>query len=109
MRRIGPVAVAVAALAATGCSSGDDFVARYGEPDFRWGFGLDSAEQLLEILVTGYHLSAADADCAVATIFAPDFTRDPTYGAAYTVTSDVLDRAMETCRVDTSTIWTHTD
>jgi hypothetical protein len=71
---VGALWVAAFAVAAAGCSSASDgdFVARFGDADFRWGFGVDSAEQLYDILVTSYHLSSVDADCAVASIFSPD-------------------------------------
>ena len=101
--------VVAVALTATSCSSDDDFVARYGDPQFRWGFGLDGPEQLLEILVTSYHLSSTDADCVTEAIFVPGFGQDRSYGATHTVTSDALDRAVEACHVDTNTIWAHTD
>jgi hypothetical protein len=98
----------VSAIAVSACSFDEDWIVRYGEPDFHWGFGVDSADQL-HVVLLGYHFTVEGADCVVAAIFTPEFAPDSKYGSTYTVTAEDLETAVRQCGIDTSTIWTTTD
>ena len=81
-----------------------DWCTQYGDADFVWGFGVDSAETL-KIALVSFNMAEDDADCAVEAIFTSDFAPDPQYGDEYSVQPDMLEEAVAQCDIDTSRIW----